>query len=469
MKTRITSSLLMSLAFGCLLPAAHAHAHVPAALSGAWYDPAQSGHGLQIIIGQDQRAAISWYTYGAQGGQAYVVGSGSIEGRTLRVAAHATRGGRMPGFDPSQVETPPWGELRLEFESCSRARLHWRSSAELPGLPSGEGQVELQRLLPVGGAQCRDEDLREHPPGPMEGRYIASAWQCDGEASTNLPSLSIRDSAGALQARFAWFQLDGRANGDTLQMQGHTRLSELDCSLDLHGQAQPDGALALQASGQCGPVQQRCEGLFHPAAAELAAGPSQPVVPLLSKPFAGEFPLGNLHDHEPGDAQQTQLGYSGHRRSTGDGMGSMGYDGHVGYDWLMPEGTPLLAVADGVVLLAEEVDQPCGDHTPRGPVLMLVHTGPDRHDYISFYGHASALQVREGDRVLRGQTVALSGNTGCSTAPHLHLHILRAVGDRLELVDPYGWQASSADPALERPDFGPSAWMWLPGEAPALD
>jgi hypothetical protein len=468
MKIRSSLSLVMSLMIGGLLPAAHAH--VPAALSGAWYDPSQSGHGIQIIVGEDQRAGLTWYTYGAQGGQAYLVGSGAIEGRTLRVQAHATHGGRMPGFDASQVQAPLWGELQVEFESCERARLRWRSDAGLPGLPVGEGEVALQRLLPVGGTRCRDEDFRMQGPGPLDGRYVASTWRCDGETGMDLPSLSIRDDAGTLQARFSWFELEGHADGDALELQGQAALIEgVSCQLNLRGHVEPAGALSAEASAQCGDLEQHCEGRFHPAAAELTPGPTQAVARFLSKPFAGEFPLGNLHDHEPGDAQETQVAYSGQRRSTGEGVGSLGYDGHVGYDWLMPEGTELLAVADGIVISAEEMDQPCGDSTPRGPILMLGHTGPDGHDYISFYGHASTLLVRAGETVQRGQTVALSGNTGCSTSAHLHLHFMRAVGERLELVDPYGWQGASADPSLQNPSYGPSVWMWLPGEAPALD
>src|SRR5438034_3690795 len=41
------------------------------------------------------------------------------------------------------------------------------------------------------------------------------------------------------------------------------------------------------------------------------------------------------------------------------------------------------------------------------------------------YGHASRLLVREGDSVQAGQVIALSGNSGRSTAPHLHFEIRR--------------------------------------------
>ncbi len=45
--------------------------------------------------------------------------------------------------------------------------------------------------------------------------------------------------------------------------------------------------------------------------------------------------------------------------------------------------------------------------------------------YRSMYGHASRLYVAPGDSVLQNQVIALSGNTGRSTAPHLHFEILQ--------------------------------------------
>ena len=72
------------------------------------------------------------------------------------------------------------------------------------------------------------------------------------------------------------------------------------------------------------------------------------VLPISSRPFAGAFPIGNLFDHDKpidGDANGYVL-TSCSARDAGQ------VDGHPGYDWRMPEGTPLLAVADAVVLTA---------------------------------------------------------------------------------------------------------------------
>jgi murein DD-endopeptidase MepM/ murein hydrolase activator NlpD len=45
--------------------------------------------------------------------------------------------------------------------------------------------------------------------------------------------------------------------------------------------------------------------------------------------------------------------------------------------------------------------------------------------YETMYGHASRLLVRDGDEVAAGQVIVLSGNTGRSTAPHLHFEVRR--------------------------------------------
>ena len=85
---------------------------------------------------------------------------------------------------------------------------------------------------------------------------------------------------------------------------------------------------------------------------------------------------------------------------------------HHGVDIAAKEGSPVLAAAGGLVLFA--------DWTYRyGNLVLISH----RSGYISIYGHNQVMFVRAGDRVQQGEPIALLGNSGQSTAPHLHFEI----------------------------------------------
>ena len=85
---------------------------------------------------------------------------------------------------------------------------------------------------------------------------------------------------------------------------------------------------------------------------------------------------------------------------------------HHGVDLAMPENTPVYSTAYGVVTYA-------GTDKEYGYLVVVKN-----NDSIeTVYGHNSMLSVRVGDTILAGQQVALSGNTGISSAPHLHYEI----------------------------------------------
>ena len=87
---------------------------------------------------------------------------------------------------------------------------------------------------------------------------------------------------------------------------------------------------------------------------------------------------------------------------------------HNGTDFATPIGTPVLAAAEGVVLRVEK-------HPYAGRYIEIQHQG----QYKSRYLHLKTALVRPGQRVGKGQRIALSGNTGRVTGAHLHyeLHI----------------------------------------------
>lgn len=131
----------------------------------------------------------------------------------------------------------------------------------------------------------------------------------------------------------------------------------------------------------------------HVAGAPVAyeAGPSGPT----------HWPL-----DEPGYVTRGQAG-SGPSGDTRD-------EAHPGVDIAVPIGSPVRASGGGTVLQA-------GEDPEYGLFVLIEH--PDSLQ--SKYGHLSRTTVTAGDLVDAGQVIGLSGNTGRSSAPHLHFEIRR--------------------------------------------
>jgi murein DD-endopeptidase MepM/ murein hydrolase activator NlpD len=97
---------------------------------------------------------------------------------------------------------------------------------------------------------------------------------------------------------------------------------------------------------------------------------------------------------------------------------------HTGEDFGAAAGTPVLAPASGVVVLAEQL-------FVRGNAVMLDHG----RGVFTGYWHLQAIHVTAGERVKGGQLLGEVGSTGLSTGPHLHWEV--RVGG--VAVDPMQW------------------------------
>lgn len=88
---------------------------------------------------------------------------------------------------------------------------------------------------------------------------------------------------------------------------------------------------------------------------------------------------------------------------------------HDGIDIAGQVGSPILAAGEGTVIFA-------GWTTVYGKTIEIDHG----YGMISRYGHNSQLMVENGEKVAKGQQIALMGTTGRSTGPHLHFTIIKA-------------------------------------------
>ncbi|MDP8305202.1 MAG: M23 family metallopeptidase [Candidatus Chlorobium antarcticum] len=94
---------------------------------------------------------------------------------------------------------------------------------------------------------------------------------------------------------------------------------------------------------------------------------------------------------------------------------------HTGIDFSAPKGSQVEATGDGTVAWS-------GYDKGYGQKVIINHG----YGFSTLYAHLSKSLVRMGQRVRRGEVIALVGSTGISTGPHLHYEVMR----RQERVDP---------------------------------
>jgi murein DD-endopeptidase MepM/ murein hydrolase activator NlpD len=109
------------------------------------------------------------------------------------------------------------------------------------------------------------------------------------------------------------------------------------------------------------------------------------------------------------------------------GFGSRWSTFHYGIDLAAPMRTPEYAAGDGVVLRA-------GAASGFGLAVYILHENGD----VTVYGHMDEILVEPGQYVDAGETIALLGNRGQSTGPHLHFEVHKG-GEDGERVNPVTW------------------------------
>lgn len=157
-------------------------------------------------------------------------------------------------------------------------------------------------------------------------------------------------------------------------------------------------------------------------------------IPHLNMPFNGNYPVTLGFGQEIDDPKDKDV----YKKS--------GLDGHDGIDFALPQGSPVLAVDSGKVILAEE-------NWIYGTSIVIQHNWGR-----TYYGHLSKLEVSVGGNVSSGTEIGLSGSTGLATGPHLHFGLKPNDNDIDNLyfgkIDPAPYLGiSSEDPALSVSDY----------------
>ena len=117
----------------------------------------------------------------------------------------------------------------------------------------------------------------------------------------------------------------------------------------------------------------------------------------LSLPFSGQYPVTQNFGEHP------------------EWYAGFGLPAHNGIDYGIPVGTPILAAADGVVIGYGNDEQGYG-----------IYVKIDHDTHYTLYAHLSSnREVWTGRTVKAGDKIGVSGNTGNSTAPHLHFGLRR--------------------------------------------
>ena len=168
--------------------------------SGAWYNVAQSGHGLFIEVLDDSSSptgkeiVAAWFAY-FDDEQIWLLAQGDVikegDGFKAYLDASIFEGNDFPpDYDPGQTMESAWGTLVLGFTGCDKAHLEWDS--EVTGY--GTGELDLRRLTTIADSECIPD---------MSGEALKDDHGDDWETATYI---SLESQTQAIES---WLEEEG--------------------------------------------------------------------------------------------------------------------------------------------------------------------------------------------------------------------------------------------------------------------
>ena len=122
------------------------------AYSALWYNPNESGHGINVYLLDNNRIVIFWYVYDNDGNPIWLLGNGTHDGVKAHLDVQIGSGARFPpNFNSNDAVFDNWGTFDLEFSDCNAGTFSWTPVA---GNGYSSGQENIVRLTNTQGLSC---------------------------------------------------------------------------------------------------------------------------------------------------------------------------------------------------------------------------------------------------------------------------------------------------------------------------
>jgi len=122
--------------------------------SALWYNPNQSGHGINLYMLPNQGVLVFWYVYDNSGNPIWLLGIGTHDGFKATMNVSISNGAMFPpNFDPDDVNLVNWGQFELSFSGCDAGLFKW---IPLVGNGFTAGEMNIIRVNKTLGLSCQE-------------------------------------------------------------------------------------------------------------------------------------------------------------------------------------------------------------------------------------------------------------------------------------------------------------------------
>ncbi len=127
---------------------------IQAAHSALWYNPEQSGHGINVYVLENNRILVIWYVYDNNGNPLWLLGQGDYNGASANLTVSQFNGASFPpNFNSADIISQDWGTFTLSFTGCDNGLFAWNP---LDSTNFSAGQLPIKRLNNTLGLSCNN-------------------------------------------------------------------------------------------------------------------------------------------------------------------------------------------------------------------------------------------------------------------------------------------------------------------------